>query len=246
MKKKNALYEEFHKDRRLQKKIIDDNNFTYYYLIRLLKPYLSKVKHVLDIGSGVGTIDFYLASKGIKVTGLEISEQAVELAKKNAKLFGLEKKITFINAAFPSKVPQNKYDLVILSEVLEHLRKDIEALRDIRQVLKPAGILIITTPSQNAPLYRLGLLNKFDHEVGHLRRYSLIELLNILEKNGYTIIASGKQEGLLRNFFFTKSHSKIILKMVRGGITNIIIYVDKLFLYFFGESNIYIIATKTH
>ena len=56
--------------------------FTYRHLIRILKPYLPKVKKILDIGSGVGTIDFYLASKGKEVTGIEISKSAVELARK--------------------------------------------------------------------------------------------------------------------------------------------------------------------
>src|SRR6266404_5623131 len=99
-KKKTELYETFHGERRLQKRIISDNNFTYRELIKILKPYLNKVNTVLDIGSGVGTIDFYLASKGKKVTGIEISENAVSVASANAKLFGLDKKINYIAAEF--------------------------------------------------------------------------------------------------------------------------------------------------
>ena len=73
--------------------------------------------------------------------------------------------------------------------------------RDIRSVLKPNGLLVITTPSLNAPLYRLGLLNRFDKEVGHLRRYTLSNLISLVENNGYKVIQSGRHEGVLRNFY---------------------------------------------
>ena len=76
-KKKTILYETYHSNRRLQKRIISDNNFTYRELIKIMKPHLNKIQSVLDIGSGAGTIDFYLASKGKKVTGIEISKSAV-------------------------------------------------------------------------------------------------------------------------------------------------------------------------
>src|SRR6266536_876186 len=103
--KTNPLYETNHGNRNLQKRIIGDNNFTYRELIKLLKPYFNECHSVLDIGSGVGTIDFYLASKGKKVTGIEISENTVSIAQENAKLFHLDKKIDFIVAEFPHKVP---------------------------------------------------------------------------------------------------------------------------------------------
>ncbi|MEK7605453.1 MAG: class I SAM-dependent methyltransferase [Patescibacteria group bacterium] len=245
MKKDLALYQAFHQDRRLQKRIINENDFTYRHLIRILKPYLPKVKKILDIGSGVGTIDFYLASKGKEVTGIEISKSAVELARKNAELFNLNKKITFINAAFPSKIPTKNYDLVIFSEVIEHLEDDAKALRDIRSVLKPNGLLVITTPSLNAPLYRLGLLNRFDKEVGHLRRYTLSNLISLVENNGYKVIQSGRHEGVLRNFLFTSKILGQSVRFIRGHLSNLVTTLDSYTIPMFGESNISIVAVKT-
>jgi 2-polyprenyl-3-methyl-5-hydroxy-6-metoxy-1,4-benzoquinol methylase len=243
-KKNLQLYENFHYNRKLQKRIIEDNNFTYRELIKILKPYLEDVNTVLDIGSGVGTIDFYLGSRGKEVTGIEISTSAVMLAKKNAKLFNLDKIVTFINAAFPSKITSGKYDLVIFSEVIEHLEDDTMALKDIWKILKPGGLLIITTPSKNAPLYRLGLLNKFDISVGHLRRYTLPELTMQVEKNGYKVIGSGRHEGILRNYLFTNRNAGKLLKFVKWKISNVISMIDGMTIPLFGESNIHIIAQK--
>ncbi len=245
VKKKTELYETYHGSRNLQKRIIADNNFTYRELIKILKPHLNKINSVLDIGSGVGTIDFYLASKGKKVTGIEISTNAVEIAKANAKVFKLDKKINYIAAEFPSKVPQNNYDLVLFSEVIEHLENDTKALKDIWKVLKPGGLLIITTPSKNAPLYRLGLLDNFEREVGHLRRYTQEGLKELVENNGFQIISSGKHEGILRNFLFTNPVAGKLLRFVRWKISDIVTTIDYLTIPLFGESNISLIAKKT-
>jgi SAM-dependent methyltransferase len=192
----------------------------------------------------VGTIDFYLASKGKKITGIEISHDAVTIARKNAKLFKLDKQITFIRAEFPHKIPHSTYDLVIFSVVIEHLEDDNKALSDIWKVLKPGGLLIITTPSQNAPLYRMGLLHEFDKEVGHLRRYTKRGLESLVRKNGYEIIVSGKHEGIIRNFLFTNATAGKLIRFIRWKISNIVTFIDNLTIPLFGESDIYVVARK--
>lgn len=241
---KSELYESFHSNNKLQKRIIGDKNFTYRELIMIIKPILPEIKYVLDIGSGVGTIDFYLATKGKKVTGVEISRRAIELAKENAKFFGLDKNLTFIKSTFPSKVPNKKFDLVIFSEVIEHIEDDKKALNDIWRVLKPGGYLIITTPSLNAPLYRLGLLTEFDKRVGHLRRYSTDGLCSLVIKSNFEIIKVGVHEGILRNLLFTNRYGGKLLKFIRWRLSDIIAWVDTLTLLIFKESNIHIVARK--
>jgi SAM-dependent methyltransferase len=243
---RNNLYEGFHSNNRLQKKIISDNNFTYRELIKLLKPLLPKINNVLDIGSGVGTIDFYLGSKGKNVTGIEISQQAVNIAKLNAKIFNLEKKIEFINSTFPSRTITNKYDLVIFSEVIEHLENDKKALNDIWKVLKPGGFLIITTPSMNAPLYRLQLVHRFDKRVGHLRRYTIGNLSNIVIECGFNIILVGKHEGIIRNFLFTNKFAGKFIKFIKGVLSTFVSFVDSLTIPITGESNIHLVAQKVN
>lgn len=242
--KKKKLYETYHGSRKLQKRIISDNNFTYREIIKLFEKYSDQYTSVLDIGSGVGTIDFYLASKGKKVTGIEISQNAVEVAKANAKLFDLDKKITFIAAEFPHKVPDKNYDLVIFSEVIEHLEDDQKALQDINKILKPGGLLIITTPSIHAPLYKIGLLNGFDREVGHLRRYTKEGLAELVKKSGYKIVSVGQHEGILRNFLFTNPVAGKSLRFVRWQVSDLVSVIDSATIPLFGASNIHLVAKK--
>ena len=78
-------------------------------------------------------------------------------------------------------------------------------------VLMLAGIreiLIITTPSSNAPLYRLGLATEFDKKVGHIRRYTQSELRQKAKAAGYKIVYEQKNEGIVRNFLFFKPHCR--------------------------------------
>jgi SAM-dependent methyltransferase len=241
---KKKLYQNFHKERKLQKKIINDNNFTYRELIKRIKPYLGECHNILDIGCGVGTMDFYLAKKGKNVTGIEISANAVSIARENAKLFNLYKNINFVISKFPNKALKGKYDLVIFSEVIEHLEDDNRALRDIHKILKRNGLLVITTPSKNAPLYRLGLLNKFDRSVGHLRRYSVNDLLSLVKNNQYKIINFGRHEGILKNFLFTNSVASKMLRFIRWRMSDIVTFVDNITVLLFGESNLWVVARK--
>lgn len=243
-KRKNKFYEVYHTDRRLQKRIINDSNFTYRYLLKTLQPYINDITTVLDIGSGVGTIDFYLASLGKNVTGIEISQNAVSIAQKNAAMFHLDKKIRFINAEFPHEINNNKYDMVIFSEVIEHLENDGKALRDIRKVLKPGGYLVITTPSQNAPLFKLGLLDSFDKKVGHVRRYSTESLQSLVEKNGFHTITVKEHEGVLRNFLFTNPVAGKSIRFIKWKLSTIFTFADTITIFLFGTCSIHLVAKK--
>lgn len=205
---------------------------------------MDSCKTILDIGSGVGTIDFYLASKGKKVTGIEISKNAVDLARANAKRFFLNKHIEFINAEFPHKITKENYDMVIFSEVIEHLPDDKKAIHDIYSVMKPGGILIITTPTSDAPLYRMGVLKKFDKQVGHLRRYTNTGLQSLVEKNGFTVLQTGRHEGILRNFLYTNPIAGKSIRYIKGFVSDAVTFLDKATIPLFGSSNVYIIAKK--
>ena len=95
---------------------------------------------------------------------------------------------------FPNESLNEKFDLVILTEVIEHLEDDKLALKRIYRLLDKGGIAIISTPSNNAPLYRLGMTKKFDERVGHVRRYSLEGLVEMCEKTGFEVLDTRREE----------------------------------------------------
>lgn len=228
----------------MQKKIIGERNFTYLNLLPLINKYLCGRENVLDIGCGVGTIDFFIASKGKKITGIDISYNAIEQCLINAKLLNLSAYTNFLCGDFLNLGIGEKYDMVICLEVLEHLKEDDLAIKKIYKLLTRDGVLMLSVPSKNSPLFKLGFIKKFDKKVGHLRRYSSQEIIEILKKNNFLIVEEKSAEGFLRNILFTGRRFDLLVKMIRGIVAEIFTVVDNILAKIFGESDIIIVARK--
>lgn len=239
----STQYEKFHENTHFQKKIIKENNFTYRHILKIINKYVTSSKKILDIGCGAGTLCLYLAQKNNRVLGIDISEKAIESAKKSAKFLRLEN-VEFKKCDFPEDVPKEMFDVVIFTEVIEHIREDDKALKKIFSLLQPDGIAIITTPSSNAPLYKLGLAKEFDQRVGHLRRYTVESLGQKAENTGFTIIEWRKIEGILRNFLFLNPIAGKFIRYIKYFISDLITFIDDVLVKMFGESNIIIVLQK--
>ena len=238
------LYEKFHKTAKIQNKIISEKNFTYRNLLGVINKYIRpETKKVLDIGCGVGTISLYLAKQGANIVGIDISRKAIDSCRKSARALKLKDKAQFICSTIEQIKFTQKFDVIICSEVIEHVPKDKTFLKRIHKVLKKNGLLILSTPSINAPLYRIGLAQNFDKRVGHLRRYSWQQILGLVKKSGFTIEEVKLTEGILRNFFFLTKFGWFI-KFFRGVISDIVTAIDNLLIQPLGESQIFIVARK--
>ncbi len=100
----------------------------------------------LDIGCGGGLLSERITRLGALVTGIDITKNSIEIAKDHAFKSGLN--INYINTDISSFIKKNyskKFDLVIASEVIEHLDNRILFFEEISKLLKNKGILIITT-----------------------------------------------------------------------------------------------------
>jgi 2-polyprenyl-3-methyl-5-hydroxy-6-metoxy-1,4-benzoquinol methylase len=238
------LYEEFHKTTAAQFKTISKNNFTYRLILDVAEKYLTKDKRVLDIGCGAGTICFYIANKGNNTLAFDISKKAIKACQESSRIMGLDKLARFKVVDFPNETVKEKFDLIIFSEVIEHLSDDNLALIRIYSMLNNNGILIITTPSKHAPLHRLGYAMGFDKRVGHLRRYTIDDLSVQCKNVGFKIIKTQKIEGILRNFLFLNPIAGKFVRFVKYFISDIVTFVDTLTIPIFGESNIIIVAQR--
>ncbi len=247
MKKESSLlYEKFNKGIEPQKRIIGKKNFTYRLILDVLEPYLAKGKRVLDIGCGAGTLSFYIAKRGNQVVGIDISLNSIRTCCLSVKNLGLENNVEFRQLNFPKDPIKGCFDLVLCIEVLEHLPEDKKAINYIFKLLLPNGIAIISTPSKNAPLYRLSYSKNFDRKVGHLRRYSENELKTIVSESGFKILEVRKTEGVLRNFLFLNNIAGKSIRLLNkiGFLSDLITLLDKLTISFFGNSNIIFVAQK--
>lgn len=235
-------YNVFHKNTTAQRKIVSDNNFTYRKIIDVLKEEINNRDiDILDYGCGAGTISLYLGKKRFNVFGVDISKIAIDKCNESSKIMSLENFVLF--SLVPKKFTK-KFDVIICSEVIEHVKDDIKLIKQLHKLLKVDGKLILSTPSINAPLYRLGLAKKFDDKVGHLRRYESKSLQNIIQKSGFKITKILLTEGIVRNSLYLFPKLGKFIKFIKGPISDLVTYFDDVSVRLFGESNIYIIAKK--
>ena len=111
---------------------------------------LNKLK-CLDIGCGGGLLSERIARLGASVTGIDITKSSIEIAKIHAFNSGLS--INYINtdvSSFIEKNPSKRFDLIIASEVIEHLDNRILFFKEVSTLLKNKGILILTTINKTA------------------------------------------------------------------------------------------------
>lgn len=107
-------------------------------------------KNVLEIGCGYGSLSVYMAKKGARVTGVDISSEAIRISKRNALLN--HQKVTFkrVNGErLPFK--DKSFDVVVCCETLEHISNYKKAIAEIIRVIKDSGKIIITTPNSLNP-----------------------------------------------------------------------------------------------
>jgi 2-polyprenyl-6-hydroxyphenyl methylase / 3-demethylubiquinone-9 3-methyltransferase len=137
------FYNRYHRqNKHVQTRIISNRNATYASILQFIsRHFTGKGKTILDIGCGVGTLDFYLAQQGFTVTGVDISDRAINLAKQSAKSLNVESQVTFLCANIDSDpLPFEPFDYVLCSEVIEHVANDQALLDTIHSLLKPKGL----------------------------------------------------------------------------------------------------------
>lgn len=240
-----ALYEKYHSNRHLEKRVISDFDYTHRPLLSAL-PYKSyKNKKVLDIGCGTGTTCFYFASKGAIVRGVDISRNAIRLAKVNARHLGLVDSVKFSEVNFPQTKINGKYDLVLCSETLEHIKDHEKALNEIYKLVTKKGFVLFSVPLDSSFLYKRGLLDRFDSEVGHLRRYSESNFIRMIENNKFKVVTLTKNQGILRDYLFTfTTNSKLVALANKFKLfSDLLTFFDKQ-IFFLGVSNMVVLAKK--
>lgn len=160
-------------------------------IIRLSKKFIGK--KVLDAGAGSGA----LISRIPGAIGIDLAPKSRDVVK------GDITKMSFKDGNF---------DTVFATEVLEHLSDEIlkASLKEIKRVLNPGGIFIITVPykeniEQNT--IECPKCGESFHRWGHLQSFDEIKMGNILKSNGFAVIkinalplGSMARHPFLRNF----------------------------------------------
>ena len=146
---------------------------------------------VLEIGCAVGRLGREIKKLGHYVAGIEISESAAAEAKKV-----LDRVYVFdIESEWPAEILSEKFDLIILPEILEHVFDPVYVLKMASVVLEPQGEIILTTPNfltwTNRFRFLFGLF-RYEKEgmfdFGHIRWFTYPYLKQVLAEAGFGTI----------------------------------------------------------
>ncbi len=136
---------------------------------------------VLDLGCGLGEFTAALAEHGALVTGCDVAETALALAR------GRHPGIEFVLSGEELPFGDESFDVVWAGEVLEHVQDGLGLLGEVRRVLRPGGRLVLSTPD-HGPLRRLRLglsatafERHFDPRSDHVRFFTARTLRGTLE-----------------------------------------------------------------
>lgn len=106
-------------------------------------------KKVLDVGCSQGIVPLLLAREGFEVLGIDLDEQAISVAREQLgkEHVDTQKNMSLLCANFMlHDLGKEKYDTVVMSEVLEHLTRPEEFLRRARELAINGGRLVVTVP----------------------------------------------------------------------------------------------------
>ncbi len=140
-------------------------------------------RDVLDIGCGFGWFELWALSHGVgSITGTEATAGDLETARKHIEGPGVRLEVA---SALDLPFDAASFDTVVCWEVLEHIPKGTEAqaFREIRRVLRPGGVLYLSTPHASVVS---NVLDPAWWLIGH-RHYRLATLQRLADGAGLSV-----------------------------------------------------------
>lgn len=175
---------------------------------KIMSNILRHNENVLDAGFGSGVYSFSLAGKARNIEAIDIADEKVA----NARRINIFRNINFRQGDLCSlKFKDNSFDLIICSDVLEHIKDDERAFSELARVLKKNGRLLITVPSNSGK-------NKKTYKEYHHERagYSVKDVEELCRKNNLSVVKAGGYSCSLTEIFSDISYKIVNTKFFLG------------------------------
>ncbi len=162
-----------------QWKRLDDLNFSKRTILDLLEE-----GEVLDVGCGDGLLLEYLKKQGLEVTGIDISEKAIEICR--------ERGLTCMQGDITSTLPfvNSSFDSVLIVDVLEHLFQPLDVLREAHRITKQNVFIsvpnFVSLPARLQVMFGQVPENNTAYD-GHVYWMTWSVIKELLSKSGFQI-----------------------------------------------------------
>ena len=158
-------------------------------LLQTLEKYCKRGDQILDLGCGWGKFTAWIKQADYEADGLDICSKAVEIAQRSHPSGSYE--TLHQDGSIPA--PDGHYSAVWCTEVIEHILDIKFFFNEINRVLKPNGLLILTTPYHGIMKNLLIVLHKLDRhfnpEGSHIRYFDKRGLERCLNNSGFAPIS---------------------------------------------------------
>jgi len=151
----NGKFKPLHVFNPIRIKFIKEKLISHFNLEQNSKKPLKKLK-ILDIGCGGGLLCEPLHRLGAEITGIDASNDNIEVAKLHAKEMNLD--IKYIHCS-PEKLNfENEFDVILNMEVVEHVSNVSLFIQNCSSLIKKQGIMFVATINKNLKSYLFAIL----------------------------------------------------------------------------------------
>lgn len=145
---------------------------------------------ILDVACGVGYLEHYLLKKGFTtIHAVDLSEEQIDVAKEKLREYGLDyndKVRLEVVDVFEHLRKANKYDVIVMLDILDHLTKDkvIELLHLAHGTIRNGGFLILRVTNADNPTFPHFFYRDFTHETP----FTLSSIQQCLSLTGFKVL----------------------------------------------------------
>ena len=180
---------------------LESNSQRFENHVKLLRRYAEpRGKRILDIGCGGGRFLWLMKNLGAEVTGLELNDPRIQYSQ---SVYGVDVRKFPVGHEFWQDQFQEKFDVVTMWDVIEHVDFPGQMIEDAVRLLAPGGLFLLDTPCRDATFHRIGaltarltggrfptLLNAMysSRLFGHKQILSSHEMIALLEGNGCDVL----------------------------------------------------------
>lgn len=135
---------------------------------------------ILDVGCGLGFFLEAAREKGWEVQGVEVSKYAASYVSRNLKIKVFQSTLENLH------LPPKSFDVITLFALVEHLVNPLQTLLEVKRLLKPGGLLVLTTPNQGSVTTKILGSRWFQYKYqGHLYFFNPKTLKILLKRAGF-------------------------------------------------------------